>query len=73
MTFAPALTAMLRAAWPKDEVAPRMTSVWPGDLQVAEQARPGRGVGLRDRGQVAHERPDSIAATFVTGARVYSA
>jgi hypothetical protein len=29
MTFAPALTAILRAAWPKDEVAPRMTSVWP--------------------------------------------
>ena len=53
MTFAPALTAMLSAAWPKDEVAPRMTSVCPwADLQVAEQARPGRGVGLRDRGQV---------------------
>ena len=30
MTFAPALTASFTAAWPKEEVAPRITSVWPG-------------------------------------------
>jgi hypothetical protein len=30
MTFAPALTAMFSAAWPKAEVAPRTTSVWLG-------------------------------------------
>ncbi len=29
MTFAPAFTAMLSAAWPNDDVAPRITSVWP--------------------------------------------
>ena len=53
MTFAPALTAMLsgrlaegRGRPPDDQRLAR------GDLQVAEQARPGRGVGLRDRGQV---------------------
>ena len=32
MTRAPALTAMLTAAWPKDEVAPRITSVWPSAI-----------------------------------------
>jgi hypothetical protein len=74
MTFAPALTAMLSAAWPKDEVAPpddqRLTR---GELQVAEQARPGRGVVSGIAARSAHERPVSMAVMFVTGARVYSA
>ena len=53
MTFAPALTASFTAAWPKDEVAPRITRVWPlRDLQVAEQAGPRGRIGLGKRGEL---------------------
>src|ERR1700730_10041993 len=53
MTCAPAFTAMFRAACPNDDIAPRITKVWAlGEFQIAEQARPGRGVRFRDRGEI---------------------
>jgi hypothetical protein len=74
MTFVPELTAMLIAAWPKDEEALRMTSVWPG-LTSRLRNRHVRAVA-QDTGiaaRSAHERPDSMDATLVTVARAYSA
>jgi hypothetical protein len=44
---------MFRAACPNDDIAPRITKVWAlGEFQIAEQARPGRGVRFRDRGEI---------------------
>jgi hypothetical protein len=65
---------MLTAACPKDDVAPRITSVCPRTIsrlrnkQVQAVAYVS-GMAARS----AHDRFDSMAATFHTGARVYSA
>ena len=58
MTRAPAATAILSAAWPNDDVAPRITRVCPGaQVEVAEQACPRGRIGLRQRCQL---RPGQI-------------
>jgi hypothetical protein len=44
---------MFRAACPNDDIAPRITKVWPSaSSRFAEQASPGRSVGFRDRGEI---------------------
>jgi hypothetical protein len=49
ITRAPALTAILRAAWPNEEVAPRMTSNLTAlDLEIAEQTGPASRVSFRN-------------------------
>src|SRR5262249_41921596 len=74
ITFTPALAAMFSAAWPNDDVAPRITRGWPlaisrlRNKQVQAVAYVS-GIAASS----AHDRSDSIAATFVIGARVYSA
>src|SRR5262245_34688225 len=53
MTRAPALTAILTAAWPKRrERTADHQGLALGDLKIAKEARPCRRVGLRDRGQL---------------------
>jgi hypothetical protein len=74
MTFAPASTAILSAASPKDEVAPRITSICPF-VSSRLRKRQVQAVAY-DSGSAAsasHGRSDSICATPVASARVYSA
>jgi hypothetical protein len=74
MTRAPALTAMLTAACPKDEVAPRITRVCPraiSRLRNRQVHAVAYVSGMAARS--AHDRSDSMAATFDTGARANSA
>ena len=74
MTRTPALTAILMAAWPKEEVPPRMSNVWPlaisrlRNKQVQAVAYVS-GIAANS----AQDRLDSIRATLDTRARVYSA
>jgi hypothetical protein len=74
ITRTPALTAILSADWPKDDVAPRMTSNCPfvisrlRNRQVQAVAKVS-GIAASS----AHGSSASIMATFDTGARVYSA
>src|SRR5262249_46487165 len=74
LTFTPAFTAMLSAAWPNDDVAPRITSVWPLPISRFRKRHVhavGEGSGIAAGS--AHDRFASIFATLLTGARVCSA
>ena len=74
MTRAPAATAILTAAWPNDDVAPRMTMVWPAPSfrlwkrQVHAVANVSGSAANCD-----HGKSDSMRATLAARTRVYSA
>src|SRR4029077_237930 len=74
MMWAPASAAMLRAARPKAEVAPRITRVWPSLISKL-RCRHVQAVAY-DSGITAnssHDRSVLMGTTLVAGGHVYSA
>jgi hypothetical protein len=75
MMPASALTAILAAACPNDEVAPRTTSSWPLSISRLRKRHVQAVVYVSGiaAASSAHDRSASISATFEVGARVTSA
>ena len=74
MTRAPAATAILTAAWPNDEFAPRITTVCPAEIlrlrkrQVQAVANVSGSAANWDHGS-----SESMSVTLAARTRVYSA